>query len=105
GEVAAFALLHLRIRIANRLFESGLQRLPRDPPADRCATAGKRADIGDVEHAERAFDALIEPARREKIAVRLGGGGEAAWHAHPEGGELSDHLAERCILPPDPRDV
>ena len=76
---------------------AGKRRLD-DPLANLRPGGGQGFDVIDVEGLETLFDAARQPALRQQIAERRGGGGEALRHPHAEMVELGDHLAQGGVL-------
>ena len=77
----------------------GRQRLPdyriSDPATYRC----ELLDILGIQRSELGVDHLGQTAFGDEVAVRVRSSGEAVGYAYSCGGEVSDHLAQRCVLP------
>ena len=58
-----------------------------------------------VEVGERRANALVEPCFADEMAVRFGRDGKSIRHFNSLAGEFADHLAERCVLSADQRDI
>ena len=96
---------HARERAHYRRFERGRKGRRHDGLSDVRAGRRELIHVVDVEAGECLGDARGKSALHEEVAKRLGGRCEASRNMHAERGELSDHLAERCIFAADRLDV
>ncbi|VVM79051.1 hypothetical protein PS631_02233 [Pseudomonas fluorescens] len=71
-----------------------------DPLTDLRAGLGQGVDVIHVQCVERGMDLRIQPALLEKVTVRLSRSGKAARHRDAGTCEVTDHLAEGCVLAP-----
>ncbi len=71
-----------------------------DPLANLRAGLGQGIDVVNVQRVERGVNAVVQPALLEKVTVRLSRSGKAARHRHAGTGEVTDHLAQGCVLAP-----
>ncbi|MNZ65162.1 hypothetical protein D3C78_833490 [compost metagenome] len=97
------------IRVALRHFGKGsadfaVQPLGKlgfhDPLTDLSAGPGQGIDVIDIQRVQRGVDLGVQPALLEKITVRLSRSGKAAGDRHTGAREVTDHLAEGCVLAP-----
>ncbi len=71
-----------------------------DPLANLRAGLGQGIDVVNVQRVERGVNAVVQPTLLEKVTVRLSRSGKAARHRHAGTGEVTDHLAQGCVLAP-----
>ncbi len=68
------------------------------PLADLRARRSQRGHVIDVETGEHLFNSARQSVRRQNLAIRGRGGGEASRNPHTGLSKLADHLAQRGIL-------
>ncbi len=70
------------------------------PLTDLCAGLGQGIDVIDVQCVQGCMDAVVQATLFEKVAVRLSRSGKAARHRDAGTCEVTDHLAQGCVLAP-----
>jgi hypothetical protein len=58
-------------------------------------------NVLSIQRRQLGVDHLGQTAVGDEVAVGIRGGGEAVGYADAGGGEVSDHLAQRCVLAAD----
>ncbi|MNQ31146.1 hypothetical protein D3C85_445110 [compost metagenome] len=71
-----------------------------DPLTDLCAGFGQGVDVVDVERIEGRVDLVVEAAQFEEITISLSRRGEAAGDRNTGACQVTDHLAQGCVLAP-----
>ncbi|VVN12319.1 hypothetical protein PS639_03855 [Pseudomonas fluorescens] len=71
-----------------------------DPLTDLRAGLGQGVHIVDVQGVERGMDLLVQAAQLQKITISLSCRGKATGHRYTGTGQVTDHLAQGCVLAP-----
>ena len=85
---------------ADLLVQLGRELGVHHPLANLRAGLGQGIDVIDIEGVKRCVDLRIQAALLEKIAVGLSRSGETAGNRDTGAGQVTDHLAEGCVLAP-----
>ena len=92
-------------RSPGRRHRLGRQLGAADPATDVTAGPLQVGDIARIEPFQDRADFFVQPVVREKIAVRLSGGGESIRHPYALRPQARDHLAKRGIFAPHHGDI
>ena len=100
GQLGAALGLHLAEGLVDGLLEVGGEGGLHHPAADAGTGGGETLDVVHVQGRQFAGDPLRQAVVGQKLAVGVGGGGEASGHAHAGLGQVSDHLPQGGVLAP-----